>query len=164
MEREFEHRRLEALREEAEQREREEIAVAKQHQEEEVAWQLADAPGCTNPASPDACLRLSRFVELYPAGPNAEEARRVLEASAPKISLLRDEAAWRVAYPRLCRPRTVESACEGVGTYLRLFPNGVHAKEARRLFRQYVAALEKFEKPRRDREIRLWVEAQTAAP
>jgi hypothetical protein len=164
MERELENRRLEALHEQAEQRQGEEVALAKTHEEEEVAWQRADAPGCESPTITDACLGLSRFVELHPTSPNAEQARRILEASEPRISLLRDEAAWRTAYPRLCVPRSVEGGCSGVADYLALFPNGVHVKEARRLYRQYLTASEKSDKARRAREVRLWLEAQESSP
>jgi hypothetical protein len=168
MEGEFELCQVEVLGD-AEQREREEVAAAKAHEEEEVAWQRADAPGCANPRTVDACRGLSLFVARYPSSSDVEEARRILEASAPKIALLEDEAAWKAAHPGLCRPRVVErrvveSTCWGVRNYLSHFPNGIHAKEARLRYDQWVAALEKYEKPRRDREIRRWVDAQNATP
>jgi hypothetical protein len=97
-------------------------------------WALADVEGCRQPTSATSCDKLSAFLDAFPIGPHAEEAQGVLDASRPAINSFADEAAWQKAASESCRsakPTSAEEACQGVTDYLKIFPDGKHATEAK---------------------------------
>lgn len=102
---------------------------------EEAAWKGVYKEGCANPQSLDACKPVEDFLQRYPGGKHAQEARVLLGEAAPALQRRRDEEAWKGVDPDACaKPKelsSVEQACASVRKYLDEFPAGEHADVAR---------------------------------
>lgn len=102
---------------------------------EEAAWKDLYKEGCTNPQSLDACKPVEDFLQRYPDGKHAQEARVLLGEAAPALQRRRDAEAWKgVDLDACAKPKdlsSVETACAAVRKYLDEFPAGEHADVAR---------------------------------
>jgi hypothetical protein len=117
-----------------EQLERAEAAELQRERErdriENVAWAQLTLSQCAQPAEPGACDKLHAFLEDFPTGKHAAEAKQVLEAAAPQIARLADERDWEASGRTLCAAPKLISDCDGVSKYLADHPAGVHGVEA----------------------------------
>jgi hypothetical protein len=101
---------------------------------EEREWASAGASGCQRPTRLEACDKVRAYLSRHSDGAHADEARRAIADSEPALEKLRkDEDAWQRANADQCRERRTREACVGVGVYVNLFPNGLHAREAKQL-------------------------------
>ena len=102
--------------------------------EDDREWASAGGGACARPTRLDACDKVRAYLARHPSGGHADEARRALSDSEPAFEKLqKDEDAWQRANPDDCRARKTREACVGVGVYVNLFPNGLHAREAKQI-------------------------------
>jgi hypothetical protein len=99
--------------------------------EDEAAWQAADPSTCAAAAAATACAPLDAFLKARPNSPHAQQAQQTLDAARPAITALADTAAWADANPAACKAPRKLTDCDGITAYMRDFPNGAHASEAR---------------------------------
>lgn len=132
------------------------------------AFDHGAAATCIAAASVQACDPLEQFLARYPDGPHAPQAREALDAAAPKLDVLRDEAAWSAAPAEVCsnaattasEPESLTSACEPLQNYVREFAGGLHATEARAVLEKAAARANSLVAEREQAEAAVAVDAQ----
>jgi hypothetical protein len=117
-------RRAAEAKAEREARERQQRADAE-------AWLHANVDACARPTSATACDGVSAYVEHFPDGEHAEQARTLLAGAQARLQELRDDEEWTAAAPATCKKPVNDEACAGVERYLARFPQGRHAEEGR---------------------------------
>jgi hypothetical protein len=104
-------------------RDRQRARVAEQQRDEERMWEQSDHERCRKNRGPVACEPVRRFLEAFPSGVHAEEARRLLEADAGATIATDPQSqqgcvqVCERACPNDpgCRNTCVERACSGKG-------------------------------------------------
>ena len=103
---------------------------------DEKAWIAAKVEGCRQPIRLDACDKVRLYLADHASGAHAEDAKNALDAAQPKLEKLqKDENDWQRADVDECRSKRTQAACTGVELYLKFYPAGTHAKEARSIIR-----------------------------
>ena len=117
-------RRAAEVKAEQEARERQQKADAE-------AWQHANVDACARPTTATACDGVSAYVEHFPSGEHAEQARTMLAGAQARLQELRDDEEWAAAAPATCKRPVNDEACAGIERYLARFPQGRHAEEGK---------------------------------
>ena len=102
------------------------------------AWSGVAVVECKSPTSPASCDGVVKYLRDWPEGKHAPMARQILQEARPAVMRLRDEKAWTDAAPTTCDDKKetihgVNEACAGVRAYLKDYPEGMHASEAKKL-------------------------------
>ena len=99
--------------------------------EERAAWNQVVLSSCIDPKALDCCNAVFAFLQKYPNGLFAAEAKQALEVGQKRIDALEDEIDWTGAEVDRCEKPARSSDCDGAKRYLELHPLGVHAEEAK---------------------------------
>ncbi len=129
------HRRLEQRREVKAKEE------AAQRKADRTAWGEANVDACRAPEKSTDCDGIDAYLAAFPQGEHVDEAKQILESVMPTLGPMRDEAAWKAADAPRCRSPKSSGDCDGVQAYVKEYPQGRHADEARRLLRLKRAVL-----------------------
>lgn len=106
-------------------------------------WDAAEARACAEPEAVNACDGVKAYVDDYPKGERASEARKLLEDALPRLAQLRERAAWNLVTPESCRAPVTETGCRTVEGYLAEYASGAHAEEARAVLNGSAKAIAK---------------------
>ena len=109
----------------------EKLRVYKEKRAEEEAWKATGSEGCATAQTETACDGVKLYVERYPAGLHAAEAKAAEEKGTPGIEAAIDRRRWADAKPDTCLAGETDDACGGVEQYLAVNPVGAHAVEAK---------------------------------
>ena len=97
-------------------------------------WYKLKPVACKIPLKLDACDPIRAYLVKWPKGGHAQEARNTLDAAEPALEKLqKDDNDWQAVRPDDCRKKKTRDACAGVEVYLRRYPAGLHADEAKKL-------------------------------
>lgn len=135
---------------------------------ERRSFEEGAADTCVAAENARACERLEQFLARYPDGPHARRAREALDAAAPTLRVLRDEAAWLAAHAETCsdaaatatEAETLSSACRPLQTYMEEFSDGVHATEASALLEKAATRVNELVKIREQAEAAATIDAR----
>ncbi|HQP34914.1 MAG TPA: hypothetical protein PLI95_07040 [Polyangiaceae bacterium] len=106
-------------------------------------WDAAGAGACAEPSLVNACDGVKGYLDDYPKGARAREARELLDKAEPQIAALKERAAWSAANVEMCRVPTAPTGCKGLESYLAEYPDGPHAEEAKAVLQGSAKAIAK---------------------
>lgn len=104
------------------------------------AFRQADLDSCRTPKATGSCDSVRRFLQTFPAGAHAKEAKQVLDGAKAKLTQLEDDDRWSHLDLAACSdkkfdtPEEVVGACVPLWRYLEDFPQGRHADDVRKAF------------------------------
>lgn len=122
---------------------------------ENAAWTALPLAECRNPTTSTSCDSVQRFLDTYPNGPHSAEGAALLKEMSPALSSLGDKESWLSSQSEDCRggtfetPEEGEQSCRPYREYLKAYPGGAHAGEARKILE---AAEKRLSQLRRERE------------
>lgn len=129
-----------------------EVSLVALHQtHDERSWRLANVPLCRAPKTSRSCDDLRAYLNVFPSGKYASQARQVLEEAAPKLAECRDDEAWQDVQNNACGDAaeidldTHSGACDRVAHYLRAYPDGKYRKEANAKLKRGLPLVSKLE-------------------
>ena len=133
-----------AAQAEAERQRAQEAARARGLQlAEEAAWNTLVVASCTAPTRDDGCDKVKGFLQQFPTGRHAPEAKKVVEDGASALAHLADERDWNAADVSACREPKQAGDCVGVLRYLLSHPRGAHIDESRHAIEAAHSVVEK---------------------
>ncbi|MGE3673896.1 MAG: hypothetical protein AB7K71_29765 [Polyangiaceae bacterium] len=109
---------------------------------EDDLWTAGNVEGCKNAKTKEACDGIETYLKKYPTGKHAAEARQAIEDGKVAFQKAQDEAqaadaaekeeaAWKAAVVDQCKKPTKSYDCSDVEAYLRKYPTGKYAAEAK---------------------------------
>jgi hypothetical protein len=119
-------------------------------QREEQEWQQLPLAACSSPTTSSSCAPISAFLQIYPDGAHATEARATLDKAKPALEKLAEAEAYKALDSdavRGCRglagasrvravdPDAVDASCNTLQEFLTRYPNGAHAAEVTAVIR-----------------------------
>jgi hypothetical protein len=104
---------------------------AKVQAAEDDLWKAANVEGCKKPASAKACDGVKDYIAKYPSGKYTAEARQAIQDSEAEMARVKEEDAWKAAVVDQCKKPTKSYDCKAVEEYLKAYPTGAHAAEAK---------------------------------
>lgn len=87
---------------------------------------------CDNPVAADSCDSIVTEVSKFPATSYVAELRALLLKSEPALAASRDANAWAAAGMERCLAPDDENDCDAVDRYVKEWPQGRFAAEARK--------------------------------
>ncbi len=107
------------------------------------AWAQSNSDACSTPTTVDSCARVQWYIATFKgAGNHSDEANTVMQQATPALTRLLDEKQWSSTDPTACAsfsgndPDGSNQVCQPVADYLKAYPNGAHADQARQALAQ----------------------------
>ncbi|MCA9627868.1 MAG: hypothetical protein KC766_09385 [Myxococcales bacterium] len=124
---------------------------------EEDLWVAGNAEGCKAGKTKDACDGVEAYLKKYPTGKHAADARQAIddgkaafeksqEEAKAADAAEKEEAAWKAAVVDQCKKPTKSYDCSDVEAYLRKYPTGKYAAEAKTAMKESEAKREALKK------------------
>lgn len=99
--------------------------------QEDKMWKEASVKDCQDAVAKTSCDSVDAYLEMYPKGKYASDAKKAIEDNALAAELNKEDEAWAAADADGCKAPTKADDCNGVARYLKIYPNGTHLAEAR---------------------------------
>lgn len=106
-------------------------AQAKVAQAEEDLWKAANVDGCKKPTTKTACDGVNAYVKEYPKGKYTADARAAIQEGETALTAMKEEDAWKAAVVDQCKKPTKSYDCVDVEGYLKAYPTGKYAADAK---------------------------------
>jgi hypothetical protein len=103
----------------------------KLEQAEDNLWKAADVESCRTAAASKACDGVRAYIAKYPAGKYTADGRKAMQEGDAHMASVQEENVWAAAVVEQCRKPTKSYDCKPVEDYLRKYPTGAHAAEAK---------------------------------
>jgi hypothetical protein len=98
---------------------------------EDDLWKAGNVEGCKKPTTATACDGVKAYLEKYPTGKHAAEARAAMQEGETAAAAGKEEDVWKAAMVDQCKKPTKSYDCKGVEDYVAKYPTGAHVAEGK---------------------------------
>jgi hypothetical protein len=115
-------------------------------QQEEDLWRAADVESCRKPTASKACDGVRAYIQKYPAGKYTADGRKAMQEGDAHMASVEEESVWAASVVEQCQKPTKSYDCKPVENYLKRYPTGAHAADAKAAIKSSEKAREELQK------------------